>query len=158
MHSDQPGDTLQLEIPSDLGRIGTAISALDRFLKQHRVSGQSMARATVILRELVVNAITHGSRGKAASYISITVERADRLDFKITVEDTGSGFNYAALDTHLPDNPRVIQKRGYALIKASSQRYEFNAKGNRVTAYFSDLAKEESIEKNPSNASFISNR
>jgi anti-sigma regulatory factor (Ser/Thr protein kinase) len=124
-------------LPSSTQSIGSAIQELNCFLKRFNVSELSTTQATIILRELMVNAITHGNKGNAASSVNVLLERVKSNEFKIVVEDMGSGFNYAAIDTCIPDNPRSISNRGYVLIKAYSDRFEFNDKGNRVEAYFS---------------------
>jgi len=124
-------------LPSSTQSIGPAIQELNRFLKRYNVSELSTTQATIILRELMVNAITHGNKGNAAFPVNVLLEHVKGNTFKIVVEDMGSGFNYAAIDTCIPDNPKSIPNRGYALIKAYSDHFEFNDKGNRVEAYFS---------------------
>ena len=120
-----------------MSSIGSAIKMLNHFLKKYDVSELSTAQATVILRELMVNAITHGNKDDASSSVSIQLEHVKGKEFKIIVEDMGAGFNYAAIDTRIPDNPKTIQNRGFALIKAYTNRFEFNRKGNCIAAYFS---------------------
>jgi len=137
VNSGQERERLSLVMPASHNSIGLAVSNLTRFLKYHRVNERSSTQATIVLRELLVNAITHGSKSNAASHIQVTVERLSRLDFRLTVEDKGPGFNYAAIDARIPENPKVIRNRGYALIKAFTSRCEFNQKGNCITAYFS---------------------
>lgn len=124
-------------VPSSVASIGSAIKKLSRFLKNYKVSELSTTEATIILRELLVNAITHGNKGNDSIPVNIVIEHIRGNEFRIVVEDMGNGFNYAAIDTGIPDNPKAIPNRGYALIEAYTDRFEFNDKGNRVAAYFS---------------------
>jgi len=88
-----------------------------------------------VLRELLVNAITHGNRDIPNGVVICSIEEVDPFRFKIAVEDQGEGFDYADLDTALPENPRRLGDRGYKLINALSDTLQFNEKGNRITAY-----------------------
>ncbi|MBT3224757.1 MAG: ATP-binding protein [Deltaproteobacteria bacterium] len=135
--TERDKDHVSLEIPSSISSIGSALKMLNHFLKQYDVSELSTTQATVVLRELMVNAITHGNKDDASSSVNIRLEHIKGKEFKIVVEDMGAGFNYAAIDTRIPDNPKTIQNRGYALIKAYTNRFEFNRKGNCIAAYFS---------------------
>jgi len=128
---------LAFKVPSSVASIGSAIQKLNRFLKSYGVSELSTTEATIVLRELLVNAITHGNKGNDSVPVSITIEHLRGNEFKIVVEDMGNGFNYAAIDTGIPENPRAIPNRGYALIKTYTDHFEFNDRGNRVAAYFS---------------------
>lgn len=128
---------LSFRLPSSLSSIGNAIRKLSQFLKAFQVSELARTRATIVLRELMVNAITHGNKGDDTVPVLVVFEHVRDDQFRIVVEDMGSGFNYANIDTAIPDNPKAIPNRGYALVKACTDRFEFNEKGNRVSAYFS---------------------
>ena len=121
--TERDKDHVSLEIPSSISSIGSALKMLNHFLKQYDVSELSTTQATVVLRELMVNAITHGNKDDASSSVNIRLEHIKGKEFKIVVEDMGAGFNYAAIDTRIPDNPKTIQNRGYALIKAYPNRF-----------------------------------
>jgi anti-sigma regulatory factor (Ser/Thr protein kinase) len=128
---------VSFRVPSSTESIGTAIRRLNLFLKHYEVSEQSASQAMIILRELLVNAITHGNKGNDATPVRVLLEHVQNNRFKIEVEDMGAGFNHAEIDTVIPDNPKAISNRGYALVKAYSDYFEFNDKGNRVSAFFS---------------------
>lgn len=129
--------SVSFRVPSSVKSIGVAIRKLNQFLKKYRVAELSVTQATIILRELMVNAITHGNRGNDSYPVHVVLEHLRGNEFKIVVEDMGSGFNYTGIDTGIPENPKAIPNRGFALIKAYTDRFEFNDKGNRVAAYFS---------------------
>ncbi len=56
-------------------------------------------------------------------------------DFRIWVEDEGSGFDYESIRDDDQDFQYPEKKRGYLLINRLSDRIRFNEKGNRVTVY-----------------------
>ncbi len=131
--------SIELKTPSSLRHIGTAISAFNLFLKKYGVTDTSASQATVVLRELLVNGMKHGNRYNTAYDVHTRIEHIQGKKFKIEVEDRGGGFDYESIETVIPEDPRCIHKRGFILIKAYSDRFEFNKKGNRVTAYISAL-------------------
>ena len=91
----------------------------------------------VVLRELLLNALIYGNRKNPELIVLCTVTKQENHQFKITVEDEGSGFDYTNINMSIPDRPQHLRKRGYVLINALSDRIEFNEKGNRVSAYVS---------------------
>lgn len=129
--------SLKLKIPSSMVHIGGVITTFSGFMRFHKVSEESINQAIIVLRELLINAMGHGNRYKAMAPVSIIVDRLDVKRFRIMVRDVGGGFDYESIDTSIPENPKAIKQRGYRLIKAFSDSFEFNKKGNRVTAYIS---------------------
>ena len=90
---------------------------------------------TLVLRELLINAVVHGNQSDADRLLTCRLAYVGDGRFTICVEDVGEGFNYDALDTAVPVNPRHVRHRGYTLINAFSDRIEFNGRGNCITAY-----------------------
>lgn len=129
--------SLRIKIPSSMVHIGGVITTFTSFMRFHAVSEESINQSIIVLRELLINAMEHGNRYKAFFPVSIIVDRLDTKRFRIVVRDVGGGFDYKSIETSIPDNPKEIHKRGYRLIKAFSDSFEFNKKGNRVTAYIS---------------------
>lgn len=109
------------------------VDELTRFLKDYGVT--DFSGPSVVLLELLKNAVKYGSRGNGRKMVCALVQHIKENEFKIMVEDQGDGFDYRNLDLQLPEDPRRIQARGYKLINALSYRLEFNEQGNRVTAY-----------------------
>ncbi len=89
----------------------------------------------VVLRELLLNAIQHGSGSQGEGQISCSIERNDDMHLKIVVEDQGDGFDPQLIDMSLPEDANRAPNRGYALISALSDRLEFNEKANQVAAH-----------------------
>ena len=131
-------DYVSFEMPSQSRYVPRAVDACEDFLRERDVYESS--GLTVILRELLANAIRHGNLNTPQRRVSARVEQEVDGRFKVIVEDEGAGFDSKSIDMRLPDDPRYIRKRGYLLIRALSDRLEFNPKGNRVTAYVSASA------------------
>lgn len=117
--------------------MGDAVTVFSDFLRVHQVSESGIEKAIVVLRELLINAMKHGNRYNRSYPVTVKINQLNNRRFKISVEDLGNGFDYKSLDTRLPENPREFKSRGYKLIKAITDSFEFNKKGNQVTAYIS---------------------
>ncbi len=104
-----------------------------RFVR--RCGSQGDSGIMIVLRELLVNAIEHGT-SLLAPRISVEIRHMSNHMFKVTVSDTGNGFDYKQLDLDsIPDDPRQVPNRGYRLIQSFARAIEFNDKGNAVTVY-----------------------
>lgn len=124
---------VRFEIPSDHSYAYQVLLHSERFLSRHGISEHSSFN--VVLRELLLNAIVHGNRGETERTVRCEVVHVGEGRFRIVVEDEGEGFDYRALDTLLPADPKRIRHRGYKLVNALSDQLEFNREGNQVTAY-----------------------
>lgn len=124
-------DILAFELASDLGLVHSAIQDVERFVQQLGCCDPSSV--SLVLRELLSNAITHGNRGIRERKVQCRVE-LHREQFKVVVEDEGEGFDFSRLNLSLPEDPRGIQNRGYVLISNICSAVKFNECGNRVTA------------------------
>ncbi len=130
-------DSIIFQTPSSPSEMGDAMAAFTEFMRFHNVTDSGIEKAMVVLRELLINAMKHGNRYNRSFPVTVCINQVNREQFKISVKDLGNGFNYQSLDTNLPDNPREVKGRGYKLINAYSDSFEFNKKGNQVTAYIS---------------------
>lgn len=122
-------------ISSELFLVDRLIQECEGFMRRHGVT--EFSSVTVVLRELLVNAVVHGNRNAKERTVRCRVEHAADVRFKVVVEDEGAGFDYRSLDTDIPEDPRRMWHRGYVLVRNASDRVEFNEKGNCVTAYIS---------------------
>ena len=120
------------EIPSIPEQVGRVVSACGDFLRRRGLPESSAV--TVVLRELLANAIEHGNRNVPARKVLARVQLVEGNKFELAVEDEGAGFDWHDLDTSLPQDPHHIHNRGMVLIDALSDRIEFNRKGNCVRA------------------------
>lgn len=129
------GRHLSCELSCEVSLVGRVSEVCRAFIEKQGISQHR--DVTLVLRELLTNAIEHGGRGVPGSRVRCSIEHVEEACFKVTVEDEGEGFDYSSLDMSLPEDPRNVETRGYALLNALSERLEFNKEGNRVTAYVS---------------------
>ena len=119
----------------------------EHFARENRAA---LLDLTLVLRELLANAIEHGNDGRSNRLVRCRVARIDGLAYQVDVEDEGKGFDYHSLDTTLPEDPQHVQDRGLTLVHALSQRVEFSGCGNHVTAYVAPAS--HAVERRTSNA------
>ncbi len=127
------GDGVNIEISSSNSHIETVAEFCSIFLREHGLC--PAASFTLVLRELISNAIRHGNRSEARRLVSCSLSLAKDSQFKLSVEDEGDGFDFKGLDLTMPDDPRHASHRGLRAVNALSDRIEFNDRGNRVTVY-----------------------
>lgn len=109
---------------------------LQKFEKYcHRLNVKEPSSLIVVLQELLKNAVIHGNRKDTNKNVVCTIDKLDERRFRVAVEDKGSGFDYRNLDMSPPDDLKHIQRRGYAIINALSDRIEFNESGNKITTF-----------------------
>jgi anti-anti-sigma factor len=130
---DESPAAILFTISSEMRLVDQVIRESQNFLRSYGISEFSGFK--LVLRELLNNAVEHGNYSIAERTVSCSIEHIGDKRFKITVQDEGKGFDYNNLVMALPDNPRQIRNRGYALVNAFSDQIDFNDKGNRVSAY-----------------------
>lgn len=122
---------LVFSMPAKESGIPDVVEKIARFLQQQGFGEQHAV--SVVLRELLSNAVVHGSAGLSDALIrgEVTVEKSGMI--ALWVEDMGKGFDYRALDLRLPNEPPDgLQHRGLILVKALVQELSWNESGNRV--------------------------
>ena len=118
---------------SELPLVGRMVEDAGRFLTRFGVSIEGFS---LVLKELLENAIVHGNGGDKRRAVRCCVNVLELEEtLKITVEDEGHGF----ADAQLLRNIRAKQPRkgasGYPLINSYARRVEFNGTGNCVSVY-----------------------
>lgn len=126
------GNLLTFSIPSEHRFVYQVLLEVEELFETQRVEGA--LGLTIVLRELLVNAVEHGNQRDAGRKVIGSVERLGASRYHIVVEDEGIGFDYHGLDMTLPEDPKHVQDRGYTLINALTDQLEFNEKGNRIMA------------------------
>jgi anti-sigma regulatory factor (Ser/Thr protein kinase) len=87
--------------------------------------------AELLLREVLTNAVEHGSAGGPGRRVRCVVRvRGRRLT--ISVQDEGAGFDWRAALDHAADLSD-LSGRGLEILRTYSTSFRFNAKGNSVT-------------------------
>lgn len=106
------------------------VQTVERFLEERRLRAP---RLSLVLTELLRNAVSHGNAGDISKSVEIDVRIAGHHSVEISVQDQGGGFEWRALNYDIPDSPRQLRQRGLLLVANSVRIVEFNDKGNRVT-------------------------
>ncbi len=130
-------DSLSLKSKSSIAEVGPVIQSVVHYLRDHEVSSSLINQISIVIRELLINAMKHGNGFHSEDSVIVCISSVEHNRFKIEVQDSGDGFDYQKLEMSLPENPREIQNRGFRLVKAYSDSIVFNQKGNKVTAYVS---------------------
>ncbi|MFH1216210.1 MAG: ATP-binding protein [Pseudomonadota bacterium] len=91
----------------------------------------------IVARELLFNAIEHGSLDSAKSKINFTIKPVDEINlFEITIQDQGNGFEFQRLNlSQEPLDPRHIENRGYFLINEIAEEIQFKEGGRHVSVF-----------------------
>lgn len=121
-------------------KASSEMKLVDRMVKETReflsgLSDEEFSSIKLVMRELLINAVEHGSGKLPSMPVKCLLERLGDDRFKICVEDEGPGFDWRKVNLSLPDSPKNIRNRGYPLINALSDAIEFEGRGNAVTAY-----------------------
>ena len=127
------GKVLSVQLASDRALVGEAVWECECYFR--RRGAKDVLGGSVVITELVRNAIVHGNRNDRERFVNVGIEDLGEGRFRVEVRDEGEGFDYLALDTTLPDDPRMIEQRGYRLINALSEHLEFSNKGSTVAAH-----------------------
>jgi anti-sigma regulatory factor (Ser/Thr protein kinase) len=130
-------ETIILILSSERSVIPRAVQEVSARLRQRRCPNQTLLLASVVLRELLKNAIHHGNRDNPELVVQCTVTTSPDGKMGIEVVDEGDGFDYGAVDMEIPDDPRGLAHRGYKLIRALCEQLQFNETGNRVQVILS---------------------
>lgn len=125
--------TIRFEINSEMRHVDRIVRETREFLEQLDLEISSDFK--IVLRELLINAIEHGNHSHSDRTVSCSLEQLEKKLFKLIVEDQGEGFDFDSLEMEIPQDPRQVRNRGYVLIRSSSEKIEFNEKGNQVTVY-----------------------
>ena len=110
-----------------------AIEACLSFVR--RFGAHASSGIMIVFRELLTNAIEHGT-SLLHPKVSVEIRVTPTGRFKVTVTDSGHGFDYSKLDTEsVVTDPRHVKNRGYRLIRSFADKLSFNDQGNSITAY-----------------------
>ncbi len=94
-------------------------------------TGLDSFAADLLLREVLINSVLHGSAGDPRKRISCSLRaKPDRLI--IAVRDEGEGFDWRAA-WHRRSDPADTHGRGIQILRQYASLVRFNRKGNSVT-------------------------
>jgi anti-anti-sigma factor len=118
-------------------RFSASLTLLDRavdeavaFLTAHNATG-SFFDVKLLLREALLNAVLHGSRGDPLRQVSLSLAAADGCLTAI-VADQGPGFDWRTAKAS-PPPPEATSGRGLTILTLYADDMRYNAAGNQLT-------------------------
>jgi len=131
--TDLGPDGIELTFSSNMAAVDRAAAVF----REHFSPGGpgTLFDASLVLRELLNNAVEHGGRtapGGPDAVVSCRIERTGPDRIRMVVTDEGEGFSREATTFHLPADPLTDRHRGLALVHGFAEEVTFNDKGNRV--------------------------
>lgn len=134
---NESNEKISFTFAAVMANVNRIIEESHIFFHQLDIGTSEMSNLNLVLRELVNNAIEHGSHSIADKKIQCDIEHLGKKRFKIIVEDEGEGFDHQAIDWEIPLDPRQTRNRGFALINTFADQIKFNESGNRSTVFMS---------------------
>ncbi|MFZ0927775.1 MAG: ATP-binding protein [Syntrophobacteraceae bacterium] len=120
---------VRFEIPATSHAIDELCARARSWIQENGLEKDWFAMA-MLLRESLNNAVIHGSQNDPALYVHCEVWRGRRW-LSISVEDGGSGFNWARQRKHVA-HKEDTDGRGLAIYRLYADEVVFNRLGNRV--------------------------
>lgn len=97
-------------------------------------------KVTLVLRELLTNAIEHGCSGDPRQSIDVKVARKGKQNVELVVSDEGRGFSAASLDLSSLDCPAATTQAGLRLANAVCSSMRFENGGRRIVCHLVEEA------------------
>ncbi len=119
----------ELTMSATLDGIDRADERLAAYLEAHNVAVDAFG-LRILLRESMLNAVTHGSGTNPDKTVKLTLE-VGAADVTLTVEDSGPGFAWANRGPGF-DSLDGDGGRGLALMSIYSDGLSFNESGNQT--------------------------
>jgi anti-sigma B factor antagonist len=119
------GRTLHLRLDSTLSAVEAAEIIVQKLAKDHGVDDDDIEKLSVAVREIAVNAVTHGNcyNKEKSVYLSVVTSPTQ---LSITIRDEGKGFNPDAVpDPTAGDNLLKNSGRGLLLSRAFVDEIRF---------------------------------
>ena len=128
------GTRLELCFGADQEQVESAVDEIRHYLFAQAVAEDS--RLILALRELLNNAVEHGSGSDPDREVRLSVAAISPRRYRIAVADQGRGFDHESLDLTLPDDPEQLRKRGLPLVNSFADELRFAGSGSEVVMYF----------------------
>ena len=121
-----------LDIKSDISELRKVESFLTDIFTEFNLTQKYFNNTYLCISEAVVNSIKHGNKYDKNKTISIVVN-CNVTELNVLVEDEGNGFDLNIIpDPTCEKNLKNESGRGIFIIKALTNRIEYNEKGNRI--------------------------
>lgn len=121
---------LRQHMPAKLEAIDRVCDEVHDYLDASGL-GQVFFEVTLLLREALVNAVTHGSQGDDSKWIDIDLS-VEGGDLVMEVQDQGPGFAWSE-KMQRDVSSREEHGRGLGIFQAYANEVQYNDKGNKVT-------------------------
>lgn len=119
-------------IKSDVSELKKVENFLKDILNEYGLEQKYFNNTYLCISEAVVNSIKHGNKEDLSKTISIVVD-CDATELNILIEDEGNGFDLNKIsDPTCKKNLKNESGRGIFIIKALTNKIEYNEKGNRI--------------------------
>lgn len=130
------GETTRFSIPSCPGDVREAVERSKDFF--HLRGLENHYKCTIVLRELLRNAVAHGNRHDPSKRANVSIRDLGGTVFQISVADEGMGFDPKTIDPFVSSNPgRQGRSFGYALIQSLARKIRFFGGGRIVSVVLS---------------------
>lgn len=121
-----------LVIKSEISELKKVESFLTDILDEYGLEQKFFNNSYLCISEAVVNSIKHGNKYDQNKTISIVVN-CDENELNVLIEDEGNGFDLNEIsDPTCEKNLKNESGRGIFIIKALTNRIEYNEIGNRI--------------------------
>ena len=125
------GTSFEIKMSATLENIDVADDRLAEYLASGKIPIDSFA-IRILLREGLLNAVSHGSDLDSAKTVSFTL-CVETEGVRVKICDSGDGFEMQQCEASIDDLEEG--GRGLALMKIYSDNMDFNNIGNEVTLY-----------------------
>ncbi|WP_459934778.1 ATP-binding protein [Fundidesulfovibrio butyratiphilus] len=146
------GNRSRIVVPATLDAAEAAVGLLRERWTRLGLSKETLFKLGLVLREALINAVTHGSAGDPSKRVSVHTLTGSG-GATITVSDQGPGFDWRARlpDCDTPPDPTCATGRGLCIMRLYATSMRYNEPGNALTLTVS--WQEESPMKNSAVAS-----
>jgi len=121
---------LSVSFPATLENLDRVCEEVKKISTENGLARSSFV-IQLLLREVLNNAVLHGSKGNPGKRVKCRVSRDDNNGMKIAVEDEGDGFEWRRYVGRKVSS-RAGSGRGIAIMKQYGKEIRFNRKGNKV--------------------------
>jgi anti-sigma regulatory factor (Ser/Thr protein kinase) len=143
MDESESEDSLYLTVVSERERVPLILERVAQFAR--RQGFWDSDGLLLVVRELLMNAITHGNKSIPSKVALVRIARRYRA-FEVQVDDEGEGFDYESLVLGLPEDPQFLAKRGLVLVHELSEELAFERGGSRVRAIVDAEGKRQTMD------------
>jgi serine/threonine-protein kinase RsbW len=121
-----------LVIKSDVNELKKVENFIKNIFEEFNLEKKFFNKTYLCISEAVVNSIKHGNKNNKNKTVSIVIN-CDVPELNILIEDEGNGFDFSNIsDPTCKTNLKNESGRGIFIIRALSNKIEYNEKGNRI--------------------------